>query len=275
MQDQPRYEYYEPNTFYDDGQASRPLVEGTVPRGAQFRDANSYLYTGKMAGAAQGGAGGGTTTGDRSVGTGAQTGGATGGVGAGAANLQSSGMGGGQPTGDVNVRGNTAGGIPAGAAAQAGANQTAGGGAQASATGGADVFPFPVTRESLARGEERFNVYCAMCHGMTGEGDGMIVRRGFRQPPSFHSEQLQPGNASAAHMFDVITNGWGAMPSYSDMIPVEDRWRIIAYVRALQLTRRGRIEDVPAAEQTRLRNKGQTPAPAAGTHAPQQGGTQH
>ncbi|HEX8476087.1 MAG TPA: cytochrome c [Pyrinomonadaceae bacterium] len=270
MQDQPRYEYYEPSRFYADGQASRPLVEGTVPRGAQYRDANAYLYTGKTGGAQQ--QSGGNTTGSGAAATtggnngvgmlvdaGAQMGTATGGVGAGAANVQTGASGGGQATGDVNVRGNVAGGIPG----------------ASSATGGADVFPFPITAEVMARGEERFNIYCAMCHGMTGDGDGMIVKRGFRQPPSFHSEQLQPGMASASHIFDVISNGWGAMPSYADMIPSEDRWRIIAYVRALQLTRRGRVEDIPAAEQNRLRSNGQTPATGAGATGEQHGGTEH
>ena len=252
MHDQPRYEVYEPSQFFEDGQGSRPLVEGTVPRGTQFRDSDGYLYTGKMAGAGNNAGAAGTSGAVRSSDGGTQTGAGVGGVGTSAANVQSQ-PGGGQTTGDVNVRGNVAGGIPAGASeAQQGANmmQAGGGGGgnrppggapggNASATGGPDVFPFPLTEDVLSRGQSRFNAFCSMCHGMTGEGDGMIVRRGFRKPPSFHSEQLQPGNASASHFFDVITNGWGAMPDYAAQISAEDRWSIIAYVRALQLARRG------------------------------------
>ncbi|HEX6622948.1 MAG TPA: cytochrome c [Pyrinomonadaceae bacterium] len=143
----------------------------------------------------------------------------------------------------------------AGGAAQGGAQgvqgvranvPAAGGATQASGQSGPDVFPMAIDEAALRRGQERFNVYCAMCHGMTGEGDGMIVRRGFRKPPSFYEDRLQSPTSSASHLFDVITNGWGAMPSYSDMIPAEDRWKIIAYVRALQLGGKGKLEDVPA-----------------------------
>jgi mono/diheme cytochrome c family protein len=97
-----------------------------------------------------------------------------------------------------------------------------------------DTFPFPITDKIVTRGEERFNAFCSMCHGPTGYGDGMIVRRGFRRPPSYHTDQLR--QAPVGHFFDVITNGWGAMPPHAAMIPVTDRWAIIAYVRALQLS---------------------------------------
>jgi mono/diheme cytochrome c family protein len=97
-----------------------------------------------------------------------------------------------------------------------------------------DTFPFPVTAEAVARGRDRYNIFCSMCHGATGYGDGMIVRRGYRRPPSFHTDQLR--QAPVGHFFDVMTNGWGAMPSYSAQVAVPDRWAIVAYIRALQLS---------------------------------------
>jgi mono/diheme cytochrome c family protein len=97
-----------------------------------------------------------------------------------------------------------------------------------------DTFPFPVTEEIVRRGEGRYNIFCAMCHGPTGYGDGMIVRRGYSRPPSYHTDQLR--QAPVGHFFDVMTNGWGAMPSYAAQIPVADRWAIVAYIRALQLS---------------------------------------
>jgi mono/diheme cytochrome c family protein len=113
---------------------------------------------------------------------------------------------------------------------------------------GADstVFPFAVDAAVMARGRERFNIYCSPCHGRTGQGDGMIVRRGFRRPPSFHQDRLR--NAPVGQLFDVITNGFGAMPDYATQIPVRDRWAIIAYLRALQLSGHATIDDVPSAE---------------------------
>jgi mono/diheme cytochrome c family protein len=137
--------------------------------------------------------------------------------------------------------------------------QTAGGATQAGEQSGPDVFPMAIDEAALRRGQERYNIYCAMCHGMTGEGDGMIWRRGFRKPPSFYEDRLQSPTSSASHFFDVVTNGWGAMPSYSDMIPAEDRWKIIAYVRALQLSGKGKLEDVPADKRPAL-EAGQQPA---------------
>src|SRR5213079_274138 len=101
---------------------------------------------------------------------------------------------------------------------------------------GADaaLFPLPIDAAAMARGQERFNIYCSPCHGRTGQGDGMIVRRGYRRPPSFHIDRLR--EAPAGHFFDVITSGFGAMPDYAGQITAEDRWAIIAYVRALQLS---------------------------------------
>lgn len=113
-----------------------------------------------------------------------------------------------------------------------------------------DEFPFPVTRQILQRGRERFNIYCEPCHGMTGDGDGMIVQRGFRRPPSLHSDHLRA--APAGYVFDVISNGFGVMYSYGYRIVPRDRWAIVSYIRALQLSRQASINDVPAAERKKL-----------------------
>lgn len=103
--------------------------------------------------------------------------------------------------------------------------------------------PAELRRALMTRGRERFDIYCSVCHGRTGDGDGMIVRRGFRKPPSLHIDRLQ--NAPAGFFFDVVTNGFGAMPSYANRIDVFDRWAIVAYVRALQFSQNARISDVP------------------------------
>lgn len=97
-----------------------------------------------------------------------------------------------------------------------------------------EVFPLAITEDVVRRGKERYEVFCSVCHGLTGYGDGMIVRRGFRRAASFHSDALR--QAPVGHYFDAITNGWGAMPSYATQIPVHDRWAIVAYIRALQLS---------------------------------------
>jgi hypothetical protein len=112
------------------------------------------------------------------------------------------------------------------------------------------VFPFAVDARVMARGQERFNIYCAPCHGRTGQGDGMIVRRGYRRPPSLHQDRLR--GAPAGHFFDVITNGFGAMPDYAAQVRAEDRWAIVAYVRALQLSEHAALADVPAADRSKL-----------------------
>jgi mono/diheme cytochrome c family protein len=111
-------------------------------------------------------------------------------------------------------------------------------------------FPMPITAADLDRGQERFNIYCSVCHGFLGDGSGMIVKRGFRKPPSFHDDRLR--NAPVGYFFDVQTNGFGAMPDYASQIPPEDRWRIIAYIRALQLSQRATIADVPPSERDKL-----------------------
>jgi mono/diheme cytochrome c family protein len=94
------------------------------------------------------------------------------------------------------------------------------------------TIPFPITRELLERGQERFNIYCSACHGRLGNGDGMIVHRGFSPPPSFHIDRLR--TAPDSHFYNVISNGYGAMLSYNDRVRPEDRWMIVAYIRALQ-----------------------------------------
>lgn len=239
MQDQPRYEYYEPGDkkFFPDGASSRATVEGTVPRqpggAGAYRDREDYLYTGKAAGGAA-----------ASVPT-TQ-------AGAAAAAL-------------ANVRGNVAGGAP--------------GTTSATATGGPDVFPVTIDKAALERGRERFQIFCTACHGATGEGDGMIVRRGFQKPPSFYDDRLQENSTPASHFFDVITNGWGAMPDYAAQIPPEDRWKIIAYLRALQLSRRLKLEELSPEEQNKVKTAAEHPAGEHGRGGTplqsQRGGEQH
>lgn len=113
-----------------------------------------------------------------------------------------------------------------------------------------DGFPFPVTADVMNRGHERFNIYCTPCHGRIGDGNGMIPSRGYRRPPSFHTEALR--TAKTGHFFDVMTNGFGAMPPYAVQVPVNDRWAIIAYIRALQLSQNATINDVPADKRAAL-----------------------
>ena len=114
----------------------------------------------------------------------------------------------------------------------------------------ADTFPFAITGQDLDRGRERYNIYCTPCHGRAGDGEGMIVQRGFSAPPSYHIERLR--KAPAGHFFDVITNGYGRMFSYASRVSPEDRWRIVAYIRALQLSQQAGIDDVPEAARQHL-----------------------
>lgn len=169
MHDQPKYEPLEASDFFSNGQASRPLIEGTIARGQLRLD--DHLYTGKI--------------------------------------------------GDELVT----------------------------------SFPFEITRDHLERGQERFDIYCSPCHGYSGYGDGMIVRRGFRRPESFHTERLR--ESPPGHFFDVITNGFGAMFSYASRIRPEDRWAIVAYVRALQLSQNARPEQLSSEEAEQLRRSSQ------------------
>jgi mono/diheme cytochrome c family protein len=107
-----------------------------------------------------------------------------------------------------------------------------------------DQFPFAIGEADLARGRERFNIYCSPCHSQLGDGNGMIVQRGFKRPPSYFEPRLL--KAPVGHFFNVMTNGWGSMADYSAQIPVADRWRIAAYVRALQLSQTATASDLPA-----------------------------
>jgi mono/diheme cytochrome c family protein len=119
-------------------------------------------------------------------------------------------------------------------------------------SGGAlvDTFPFPITREVLERGRERYNIYCAVCHDRVGNGDGMVVRRGFRRPSSFHIDRLR--DAPVGYFFDVMSNGFGVMPDYAAQVSVSNRWAIVAYIRALQLSQRAALADVPPEERHQL-----------------------
>jgi mono/diheme cytochrome c family protein len=114
----------------------------------------------------------------------------------------------------------------------------------------ADAFPFSITAEVVWRGQDRFNTFCTPCHGRLGDGAGMIVRRGFPKPNSFHSDSVR--TKPAGYFFDVITNGFGRMYSYAPSVPAEDRWAIIAYIRALQLSQRTSIGDLADAEQKQM-----------------------
>jgi mono/diheme cytochrome c family protein len=114
-----------------------------------------------------------------------------------------------------------------------------------------DQFPIPITRADIERGQARFNIYCTPCHGRLGDGNGMVVLRGFRQAASYYSEKLM--KAPVGHFFDVMTNGFGAMPSYASRVEPDDRWRIVAYIRVLQASESARLSDVPADQRQNLK----------------------
>jgi Cytochrome C oxidase, cbb3-type, subunit III len=116
-----------------------------------------------------------------------------------------------------------------------------------------DSFPFPVTLAVLSRGRERYDIFCSPCHDRVGTGQGMVVRRGYRAPPSMHIERLR--QAPAGYFFDVMTNGFGVMPDYSQAIRAEDRWTIAAYIRALQLSQHATIADVPGSQRQQIEGK--------------------
>ena len=112
------------------------------------------------------------------------------------------------------------------------------------------TFPFTITEDMLQRGRQRYQIFCTPCHDGLGSGQGTVVRRGYRRPPSLHLDRLR--KAPAGYFYDVITNGFATMPGYADQVPVRDRWAIIAYVRALQLSQNATLEDVPETERTTL-----------------------
>jgi mono/diheme cytochrome c family protein len=114
----------------------------------------------------------------------------------------------------------------------------------------ANEFPMPVTVAVMQRGEERYNIFCAPCHGRTGEGNGMIPQRGYPAPPSYHIDRLR--TAPVGHLYDVITRGYGVMYSYASRVEPEDRWAIAAYIRALQLSHNAKIADVPEQQRAQL-----------------------
>ncbi|MDQ6654011.1 MAG: cytochrome c [Acidobacteriota bacterium] len=211
MQDQPKMKPYRSSTFFTDGQSSRQLVEGTVPRG--FLKLDSEFFTGKKRGKATSSA------------TPAET------------------QSGPQPS----RTGSVAGATPQGAAAY---------------PNDVELFPIPVTKEMVNRGKERYEIFCSACHGLTGNGDGMIVRRGFRRAASFNDDRLR--QAPVGHFFDAITNGWGAMPSYAPQIPAQDRWAIIAYIRALQLSQQSQQAQTPSAQAPAQASAARSPATQAG-----------
>ena len=121
-------------------------------------------------------------------------------------------------------------------------------------------LPFPVTQAVLDRGQERYNIYCAPCHDATGSGNGLVVQRGYPKPPTYHSDRLR--NVEAGYFFDVMTNGFGRMPDYRAQITPRDRWNIVAYIRALQLSQHASKADVDAAKAATPA----TPAAAPGAH---------
>jgi len=127
-----------------------------------------------------------------------------------------------------------------------------------------DYFPIAITKDDIVRGQQRFNIYCTPCHSRLGDGRGMVVRRGYRQPPSYFTPKLI--DAPVGHFFDVMTNGFGAMPSYASRVAPDDRWRIAAYVRALQYSMTRAEKDVPAGE--RLEPLPFTPPPVNPAAAP-------
>ena len=206
---------YRSSTFFTDGQSSRQLVEGTVPRG--FLKLDTEFFTGKKRGKPTSS----TTPAETQTGP--------------------------QPSGPGSV----AGAAPVGAAAY---------------PDDVEEFPIPVTKEMVTRGKERYEIFCSACHGLTGNGDGMIVRRGFRRAASFNDDRLR--QAPVGHFFDAITNGWGAMPSYAAQIPAQDRWAIIAYIRALQLSQQIPQAQTPSAQAPAQPLSTRSPAPQAGGQHP-------
>lgn len=122
------------------------------------------------------------------------------------------------------------------------------------ATTGPETMPAPppVTQAMLERGRDRYGIYCTPCHGAVGDGDGMVVRRGFPRPPSYHEQRLR--DADDRHIYDVITHGWGVMYPYADRVSPADRQAIIAYIRALQFSRHAPVERLEPEDLARLRD---------------------
>jgi hypothetical protein len=126
------------------------------------------------------------------------------------------------------------------------------------------TFPFPITREVLERGRERYNIYCTPCHDGVGDGRGMIVQRGFPPPPSYHTDRLR--QAPVGHFVEVMTNGYGTMYSYASRISPSDRWAIASYIRALQLSQQAKLSDLSEEDHRRWESQPKAaPSPAEGT----------
>jgi mono/diheme cytochrome c family protein len=122
-------------------------------------------------------------------------------------------------------------------------------------------FPFPITKAVLTRGQDRYNIYCTPCHGLTGYGDGMIVSRGLKNPPSYHTEVLR--EAPVGRIYGAVTNGFGSMLSYASRMPAEDRWAVVAYVRALQASQNVKLAELGTSEAQKVRDSENPPKPEA------------
>jgi cbb3-type cytochrome c oxidase subunit III len=128
------------------------------------------------------------------------------------------------------------------------------------------ALPVPLTRALLLRGRERFDIFCSPCHSRVGDGRGMIVERGFKEPPSFHIDRLRA--QPIGYFFDVMTSGFGQMSDYAAQVPASDRWAIAAYIRALQLSQHAPLSDVPARDRRAIETLRSGPPGAAGAGAP-------
>ncbi len=132
-----------------------------------------------------------------------------------------------------------------------------------------NAFPLPVNQQLLERGEDRYKIFCTPCHGLQGDGNGMVAVRGMKHPPSYHQDRLR--QVPNGYIYDVMTNGFGAMYGYSAQIPPRDRWAIIAYVRALQLSRNAKAADLPAELREKLNQRGSSGAAPGGERKPETG----
>jgi mono/diheme cytochrome c family protein len=214
MARQPSYRPLEPTEFFADGRASRPLVEGVVPRGRPIEEPSVLTYLKRPS------------------------------------------------------RPDAVG--PAAFAAGLALNPLA---ALTPWTAGptivdyVDVSPIALDMQALERGQARFNIYCSVCHDRLGTGHGKIVERGYLQPPSFHTDysrgferrclKVLLRDVPVGYLFEVVTRGYGGMPDYASQIPPEDRWKIVAYVRALQMSQWTPLKDLPAAERVRIQREAQ------------------
>jgi Cytochrome C oxidase, cbb3-type, subunit III len=134
-----------------------------------------------------------------------------------------------------------------------------------------NAFPLPVNWALLERGEERYNIFCSPCHGLQGDGNGMIAMRGVKRPPTYHQDRLR--QSPSGYFYDVITNGFGQMYGYSAQIPPRDRWAIIAYVRALQLSRNAKVAELPAGLREKVKQGGSSGTEGSGERKESPGGS--